>query len=39
MDVTFSKSDLDRNMITDGSDSLSVACGATSILRNAVAIS
>jgi hypothetical protein len=39
MDVTFSKCDLDGNMITDGSDSLSVACGAISTVRNAIAIS
>ena len=39
MDVTFSKCDQDGNMITDGIDSLSVAYGASSIVRNVIAIS
>jgi len=39
MDVTFSKCDLDGNMITDGSANLSVACGVSSIVRNAIAVS
>lgn len=39
MDVTFSKCDLNENMITNVSDSLSVVCGASSVVRNAVALS